>query len=57
MERNIIGRNYEKQRLKELYNSKQSEFVAIYGRRRVGKTFIIREMFENKITLDLVGRS
>ena len=55
MERNIIGRNYEKQRLKELYNSKQSEFVAVYGRRRVGKTFIIREIFENKISFDFVG--
>ena len=55
MERNIIGRDYEKQRLTELYKSKQSEFVAVYGRRRVGKTFIIREMFQNKITFDLVG--
>jgi len=55
MERNIVGRDYEKQRLKELYKSKQPEFVAVYGRRRVGKTFIIREIFEDKITFDLVG--
>ena len=55
MERNIIGRDYEIQRLKELYNSKQAEFIAVYGRRRVGKTFIVRELFENKITFDLVG--
>jgi len=55
MERNIIGRDYEKQRLSELYKSKQPEFVAVYGRRRVGKTFIVREMFQNKITFDLVG--
>ncbi|GHT18250.1 hypothetical protein FACS189429_4420 [Bacteroidia bacterium] len=55
MERNIIGREKEIKRLKELYNSKQPEFVAVYGRRRVGKTFIIREMFDSKITFDLVG--
>jgi AAA+ ATPase superfamily predicted ATPase len=55
MERNIICRDYEKQRLSELYKSNQPEFVAVYGRRRVGKTFLIREMFENKITFDLVG--
>ena len=55
MERNIVGRDYEKQRLTELYKSKQAEFIAVYGRRRVGKTFIIREMFQNKITFDLVG--
>jgi predicted AAA+ superfamily ATPase len=55
MERNIICRDYEKQRLTELYKSKQPEFVAVYGRRRVGKTFIIRELFEKKITFDLVG--
>ncbi|GHT40960.1 hypothetical protein FACS189437_07290 [Bacteroidia bacterium] len=55
MERNIIGRDNEKKRLKELYNSKQPEFVAVYGRRRVGKTFMIREMFGDKITFDLVG--
>ena len=55
MERNIVGRDYEKQRLTELYKSKQPEFAAVYGRRRVGKTFIIREMFDKKITFDLVG--
>ena len=55
MERNIVGRDYEKRTLTELYQSKQSEFVAVYGRRRVGKTFMIREMFDKKITFDLVG--
>ena len=37
----IIGRKYEIAELKRYYNSGRAEFVAIYGRRRVGKTFLI----------------
>ena len=37
---NITGRYHQKQRLEELVQSSQSEFVAVYGRRRTGKTFI-----------------
>ena len=37
----IIGREYEVNKLKELYNSKDAELVALYGRRRVGKTFLV----------------
>ena len=44
----IIGRTKEIAQFKELVNSKQSEFVAVYGRRRVGKTFLIREFFQNQ---------
>ena len=51
----IIGRINEQKRLQELYNSKKSEFVAIYGRRRVGKTFLVRQTFENDILFDLTG--
>lgn len=38
---NIIGRTDEIATLKRLYNSGKSEFVAIYGRRRVGKSFLL----------------
>lgn len=44
----IIGRNFEQKRLEELYHSDEAEFIAIYGRRRVGKTFLITEFFRNK---------
>jgi predicted AAA+ superfamily ATPase len=44
---NIIGRNAEKKILTDYYESPRPEFVAIYGRRRVGKTFLIREFFED----------
>ena len=43
----IIGRQNEQKRLRDLYSSDKAEFIAIYGRRRVGKTFLIRRLFEN----------
>jgi AAA+ ATPase superfamily predicted ATPase len=44
----IIGREKEQQKFQEFLNSDASEFVVVYGRRRVGKTFLIREAFGNK---------
>lgn len=38
-------------------NSKKSEFVVVCGRRRVGKTFIIREFFKENIVFQLSGLS
>jgi len=44
----IIGRKTELQRLEKIYKSKEAEFVVLYGRRRIGKTFLIREFFKTK---------
>jgi len=44
----ICAREHEKNILKEIYHSKKSEFVAVYGRRRVGKTYLIKNYFEDK---------
>jgi AAA+ ATPase superfamily predicted ATPase len=44
----IIGREKERQKFQEFLHSDASEFVVVYGRRRVGKTFLIREAFGNK---------
>lgn len=38
----IIGREREKEILQELVESKRAEFIAVYGRRRVGKTYLIK---------------
>ena len=51
----IIGRKYEQQRLKEAFASEESEFVAVYGRRRVGKTFLVRETFQYDLTFQHSG--
>lgn len=44
----ISGRTDEQQTLKEIYQSNRAEFLALYGRRRVGKTFLARQFFEKK---------
>ena len=44
----IIGRLYEQQMLEKIYKSSRAEFMALYGRRRVGKTYLIRRFFVNK---------
>jgi len=42
----LIGREQEKRELLRAASSGESEFVAVYGRRRVGKTYLIRESFD-----------
>lgn len=44
----IVGREHELKILKRLLASSRAEFLAIYGRRRVGKTFLIHEFFKDK---------
>lgn len=43
----IIGRSHEQMALQKLLDSMKSEFLTIYGRRRVGKTFLIREFYKS----------
>ena len=51
----IIGRKEEQQILRLAVQSENSEFVAVYGRRRVGKTYLIRETFGYKFTFQHTG--
>ncbi|MCR5455899.1 MAG: ATP-binding protein [Bacteroidales bacterium] len=44
----IVSRKQQISELTEIYNSGKSEFVVVYGRRRIGKTFLVREMFKDK---------
>jgi uncharacterized protein len=44
----ILGREEEIKLLERLYQSETAEFLAIYGRRRVGKTYLITEFFRDK---------
>ncbi|MBQ9273468.1 MAG: ATP-binding protein [Succinivibrio sp.] len=53
----MIGRTDEIKRLKTLYESNKAEFVAVYGRRRVGKTFLVDETFKDKFTFRHAGLS
>ncbi len=51
----IIGRNEELATLQAIQAQDRSAFVAVYGRRRVGKTFLIRSFYEGKFTFYLTG--
>ncbi len=53
----MIGRKKEIEQLKKLYSSSKAELVAVYGRRRVGKTFLINETFENNFFFKHSGLS
>ncbi len=51
----IVGRIYEKSIIQQCLDSRRSEFLAVYGRRRVGKTFLIKEFFHNKFSFYATG--
>lgn len=51
----LIGRSNEIKSLQNYYDSNQAEFIAVYGRRRVGKTFLISQMFDGRIDFETSG--
>ena len=51
----LIARNREIEELRRLYKSKRSEFVIVYGRRRIGKTFLVNQVFQDEFTFTYVG--
>ncbi|MCL9981139.1 MAG: ATP-binding protein [Bacteroidia bacterium] len=55
MSRKIIGRASEKETLQEAIDSHRSELIAVYGRRRIGKTYLIREFYKKQILFSFSG--
>lgn len=53
----IIGRKQETAELMNIYHRKQAQLVAVYGRRRVGKTYLIRELFKDNFVFYHTGVS
>ena len=51
----LIGRERETQLLKKYVQSGRPELIAIYGRRRVGKTFLVRHFFKDKVDFYVTG--
>jgi uncharacterized protein len=51
----IVGRKEEQKILDHLLKSKKPEFLAVYGRRRVGKTFLIRQVYNKQIVFQMTG--
>ena len=55
MIRKIIGRKKELEKLSSVFNSNKAELVAVYGRRRIGKTFLVKEFFNEKFDYYATG--
>ena len=51
----MIGRDEEIQALNNLLDSREAELVSVLGRRRVGKTYLIREVYKKNIVFEFVG--
>lgn len=51
----LIARKRETEELERIYRSSRSEFVIVYGRRRIGKTFLVNQVFQNRFTFTYVG--
>ena len=51
----LIGREKEQEYLRSAFQADRSRFIAVYGRRRVGKTFLIRETFDYSFTFEHAG--
>jgi len=52
---NLIGRKAEKEWLQQYFSSKDPEFIVIYGRRRVGKTYLVKEFFRDDFFFYFTG--
>lgn len=51
----LIGRQKEQKALMEYIDSGRSEFIAVYGRRRVGKTYLVRRTIADKACFSITG--
>ena len=54
-ENRIIGREYEQHVLKNICDEREARLVAVYGRRRVGKTYLIKQFFDEKFDFLFTG--
>lgn len=55
MNKKIIGRKKEQLILKEALASDEAEIVAVIGRRRVGETFLVKEVYCDEILFEIIG--
>ena len=51
----IIGREYEQKVIQSYLDSGKAELVAVYGRRRIGKTFLVKSIFDNQFDFAFTG--
>lgn len=53
----MIGRIEEQKLLLSLLEEDEPQFVAVFGRRRIGKTYLVREVFQHRFTFQHTGVS
>lgn len=53
----MVGRIEEKKQLQQLLKEEESQFVAVFGRRRIGKTYLVKESFNYEFTFQHTGTS
>ncbi len=51
----IIGRDFEVKKMSRFLTTQESELVAIIGRRRVGKTFLVKRVYQNEMVFHITG--
>ena len=51
----MIGRRAESEVLRDAASSDEAEFIVVYGRRRVGKTYLVRQVFQGEFTFAYTG--
>lgn len=51
----LIGRHAEQKALGQIVKSSEAEFVVVYGRRRIGKTFLVNTFFDDCYAFKLTG--
>ena len=44
---NIVGREHEQDILQHCLETPRAEFIAVYGRRRIGKTYLVKQYFKD----------
>ena len=50
-----IGRDFEVQKMRKFLRNEESELLAVIGRRRVGKTYLIKKVYQNEMVFHLTG--
>jgi hypothetical protein len=51
----ILGRETEQRQLRQYYEADEPDFLVVSGRRRVGKTFLVREFFDDRFCFYTTG--
>ena len=55
MKQLFVGREEEIMTLQSLLNSEQADLVAMIGRRRIGKTYLVKNAFKNQFAFHITG--